>query len=556
MIQHLLIKNYALIQQLEMEPNTELNIITGETGAGKSIMLGAIGLLLGNRADTKSLFDTNSKCIVEGHFLIQNDTLKLFFEEEELDFEEVCIIRRELSPQGKSRAFINDIPVNLDQLKKLGEKLIDIHSQNQTIALGNDEFQLKLLDSFAANYKLLEEYQTHYDIFQKIEKALNTLEKNVFQNKKELEYNQHIFEELNKAQLKENELETIIDELKIVENAEEVAEKTSQITAILNDGEFAAISFLENATLLLGNLAKYSTQFEELKTRTQQVLIELKDIYEEVLDSKNSVEFEPQHLINLQIKVDTYQRLLIKFKATNVAELIQLKNETEAKINIVTNVDWERTKLQKNLTDAQLELTTWQNKLTQSRIKVIPEIEKHVQQLLVDLGMPNAQFKIEIQSKNIGKTGADIISFLFSANKGVHPQPLKNVASGGEFSRLMLALKYVMADKNAMPTIIFDEIDTGVSGEISIKVGKMIAEMAKKHQIMVITHLHHMAAQKGTHFYVYKDHDSEKTNSKIRSLNYKERVSEIAQMIGGAKPSIAIVDNAAQILKDYGNIAN
>ena len=548
MLNHLQIKNYALIESLEIRPNAELNIITGETGAGKSIMLGAIGLLLGNRADTKALFNPDDKCVIEGKFNIAGYDIKPIFEEEELDFEESCIIRREISPQGKSRAFVNDTPVNLETLRRITSSLMDIHSQHDTLLLGANEYQLQIIDLYAQNKSALIKYKADYQSFTKSLKLYNELIAEAKESKKEFDYNSFLLDELSKAKLKEGELEEMEQELNVLENAEEVKAKLHLVAEYLNHPEQSIITFLNSAVSNLNSISTYGKAFADLKERASSCLIELKDIATEVESEGEDVELDNEKIDYLQERIGLIYSLLQKHQVKDVKELLAIQTDLEEKVSKVLNIDDALDKAKSNTEKAEKEMLKSAEALSQSRLKVLPQIEKQVAELLKDLGMPNATLKVSNETTKPDSTGINNINFLFSANKGINPQPLKNVASGGEFSRLMLALKYILADKTALPTIVFDEIDTGVSGEVSIKVGKMMREMARGHQIIAITHLHQIAAQGNAHYYVYKDNSSSKTISRVKLLTTEERVMEIAQMIGGDKPSQAIIDNAREIL--------
>ncbi len=551
MLHHLLIKNYALIQHLELSPDASLNIITGETGAGKSIILGAIGLLLGNRMDTKALYNPNEKCLIEGHFDVSNFGIKAIFDQEELDYEAVCVIRREISPLGKSRAFVNDTPVNLETLKRIGENLIDVHSQTDTLALASNEYQLGIVDTYAQNSDELKAYSDDYQQFIIAKLNMEALERQAKLGKKDFDYNNFLFEEISKSKLVLGELTQIEQELELVENAEDVKVKLEMTAEYLYNADNSAIDYLEEAASNLSSISGFSENFLSLKNRLQSTIIELKDIFREVELALKSVDVDKSNIENLQSRINLYYNLFQKHQVKTDAELIAIRDDLFQKVNSILNLDDDLAFARKNLDLAKIEIAKSAKKLTETRLNIIGEFESKIGSLLADLGMPNAALKIEHKLIQESETGADQISFLFSANKGIAPQQLKMVASGGEFSRLMLAIKYILANKRMLPTIIFDEIDTGVSGEISIKVGKMMMEMAQKHQIIAITHLHQIAAQGKAHYYVYKDDSAEKTSSKIRPLTKEERIMEIAQMIGGANPTAGILDNAKAILEGY-----
>ncbi len=551
MLQHLLIKNYALIQHLELNPDQSLNIITGETGAGKSIILGAIGLLLGNRMDTKALYDPTEKCFIEGHFNIQKIGIEKIFELEELDYEPITIIRREISPNGKSRAFINDTPVNLDLLKQIGEKLIDIHSQNDTNALASNEYQLQIVDAYAKNQSVLLDYKDCFTEYLLAKNNLSVLQKKLAALKKDFDYNQFQYEEIKKVKIIAGELNTIEEELNILENAEDVKIKLQLIGEYLYNAENSAIDYLEETQANFNSISKFSANYLSLKNRLNSTIIELKDIHREAEIALKSVDYDQGNIQALQDRVNIYQTLLQKHGVKTDTELLEIESQLKHKVETALNIDDDILIAQKKVNEATETLKLKAKNLSANRQIVLPDIEYKITELLRDLGMPNASLKIEHNQEPPTENGTDLINILFSANKGIAPQQLKMVASGGEFSRLMLAIKYLLASKKLLPTIIFDEIDTGVSGEISIKVGKMIKEMAEKHQIIAITHLHQMAAQGNNHYFVYKDETAEKTASKIKKLDENERIMEIAQMIGGHNPSAGIIENAKDILNNY-----
>lgn len=551
MLSYLLIKNYALIEHLELHPDARLNIITGETGAGKSIMLGAIGLLLGNRADTKTLYNPDEKCVIEGHFDISGYIIKNIFEEEELDYDSTCIIRREISPQGKSRAFVNDTPVNLESLRRITTELMDVHSQHDSVLLGSNEYQLQIVDTFAQNDTLLDHYKEAYRAFKKAQEAYDALLSEAKEIKKEFDYNSFLLEELEKARLVATEQEELEQELNILENAEEVKNRLNLSLDYLQNPEQSLIAYVQGLLANLNAIASIAPQYEQWRERVQSILIELKDIAAEVESEEENVELDDEKISQIQERLNLIYNLQHKHQVQRIGELLDIQTLLRRKVSKVLNLDDTLAQLQIQLQEAQQSLNQAAQTLSDSRQAVLPAIEAQVTALLVELGMPNASLKLRAEVSKPTLTGIDTISFLFSANKGIAPQQLKQVASGGEFSRLMLAIKYILASKRSLPTIVFDEIDTGVSGEIAIKVGSMMRDMARSHQLIAITHLHQIAAQGDTHYYVYKDHSADKTVSRIKKLNTEERVLEIAQMIGGARPSKAIVDNAREILGQH-----
>lgn len=549
MLKNLLIKNYALIRELEMAPSAQLNIITGETGAGKSIMLGAIGLLLGNRADTKALFDQNEKCIIEGVFDIAAHDLKSLFEEEDVDYDPTsCIIRREISPNSKSRAFINDTPVTLDALKKCGSVLMDIHSQHETLLLGTQNFQLSIVDAYAGNKKQLSLYQEIYKGYKKATTYLQEIKGQEAEAKKQLDYDSFLLEELKALSPEDGEQERLEEELKLLENSEEIKSRLNQSLDCLFNAEQSVLAQLQLVEKNLQQLSTYSKSYDQLVERTSSCIIELKDIAGELEAEESKTEFDPGQAEIINERLGKIYSLQKKHQVDTVGELLQITSELNARVDKVLDLDEVIAETERQVEGLRKKLFAEADKLTASREKVIPAIKKELAGLLKEVGMPNASVEITMAKGDEGIYGLDLVSFLFSANKGVPPQELKNVASGGEFSRLMLCLKYMLAGKTSMPTVVFDEIDTGISGEIAIKVGKMMKQMSQKHQVISISHLPQIAAQGNAHYFVYKDNSTERAVSRMKKLSEEERVKEIAQMIGGAKPSETAIQSARELL--------
>ncbi len=549
MLSHLLIKNYALIDELELTPDRELNIITGETGAGKSIMLGAIGLLLGNRADTRVLYNPEQKCIIEGTFGVSGYLIEQLFDDEELDYSPTCLVRREISVSGKSRAFVNDTPVNLETLRRVTSQLMDIHSQHDSVLLGSNEYQLQIVDTYAQNDNLLRAYHTDYQTYRTKKALYDQLKSEATSMRKEFDYNNFLYEELVKAQLQPAEQESLEQELTILENAEEIKERLQLAYEYLGHTEQSVIDFLKGAVSNLAYISKLSDQYEQLQQRAQSSLIELRDLADEISAEQDRVEVDDTRAESFRERLNLIYQLQTKHQVKDVAGLIALRHELGQKISKVLNLDDALADAKAQTETARVQMQASAEVLSESRQAVLSSIESEIGGLLHDLGMPNASLKILDEKTKPTPTGVDTISFLFSANKGIKPQQLKTVASGGEFSRLMMAIKYILASKRSLPTIIFDEIDTGVSGEIAIKMGNMMRDMAHNHQIIAITHLHQIAGQGTAHYFVYKDHSADKTVSRIKKLTLEERINEIAQMIGGKNPSASALKNAREILK-------
>ena len=549
MLSHLLIKNYALIDELELAPDRELNIVTGETGAGKSIMLGAIGLLLGNRADTKVLYNPERKCVIEGTFGVSGFIIERIFEDEELDYSDTCIVRREISVSGKSRAFINDTPVNLETLRRVTSQMMDIHSQHDSVMLGSNEYQLEIVDTYAQDDDILRQYRSDYQLYRSKKTTYNQLQAEASAMRREFDYNNFLYQELAKAQLQPDEQTTLEQELTILENAEDIKARLQLAYDYLDNAEQSVIDFLKGTVSSLAYISKLSNQYEPLLQRVQSSLIELRDIADEISTEQDRVEVDDARVEIIRERLNLIYQLQTKHQVSSVAGLISMSDELNGKVSKVLNLDDELAEVKRLTEVARAQLQTSAETLSAVRRAVLQPIESEIGGLLHDLGMPNASLRVQVETGKPAPAGVDTISFLFSANKGVKPQQLKNVASGGEFSRLMMAIKYILASKRSLPTIIFDEIDTGVSGEIAIKMGNMMRDMAHSHQIIAITHLHQIAAQGTAHYFVYKDHSAAKTVSRIKKLTFDERVNEISQMIGGNTPSPSAVKNAREMLK-------
>lgn len=550
MLNHISIQNYALIDKLEVDFSKGLTIITGETGAGKSILLGALGLIAGNRADTQALQDKTKKCIVEASFNIKDYSLKDFFWANELDYELVTNIRREITPEGKSRAFINDTPVTLTQLKGLAERLVDIHSQHQTLSINGSEFQLSVVDAYANHADILSEYATKYKEFKTFEKALNELINKEAQAKKDLDYFQFQFNELEEANLKAGEQPIMEQELETLNNAEDIKMNLSKAAAGLNGGEQNLISSLNEIKSILNGIAKFKPEINELSTRLTSTYIELKDISNELESIEQDIVYDPKRIELLNTQLDAIYRLQQKHQVKTVEELITIKDELSGKLLDFSSLETEIEKTKKALELAQKTLTTLAKKIAGNRKKEIPKIEKEIAALLSSLSMPNAQLKVEhTETEILGPHGTDKVNFLFSANKGSDFKELNKVASGGELSRLMLSIKSLIAQLTALPTIVFDEIDTGVSGDVADKVGSIMNGMGKAMQVITITHLPQIASKGQAHLFVYKEDKNNKTYSNIKKLSADERVQEIAKMLSTGTPTAAAISNAKELLK-------
>ncbi len=548
MLSSLSIQNYALIESLQMNPAQGLNIITGETGAGKSIMLGAIGLLLGKRADTKALLHEGKKCIIEGVFNIEAYDLKSFFNEADLDYEHETSIRREISTAGKSRAFINDTPVTLDTLKKLGSFLMDVHSQNETLQLGAADFQLDVIDAYSESQSLVKAYQDLYVDFKAKERAYTQLLQEGDTLKKEADYNSFLLQELAELNLTAEEQLPLEEELKVLENAGEIKERLNEAIQNLNDSEFGSLERLQSVKTVLKQLSSYGAQFEKLDKQFEQAFIELKELARDLEDEEEQVSVDFERTETVKQRLSSIYTLQNKHQVNSIVGLIQIQKSLEEKNFAANNLDADKEKSKLLVEAAEQKTNKLASQLSAQRIKSFAPFKEAIKSLLSPLGIPDAVINIESTLKPLAQKGVDDLQILFSANKGIAPQSLKQAASGGEFSRLMFCVKYLLADKTALPTIVFDEIDTGISGEIALKMGVMMQKMAKNHQVIAISHLPQIAAKGDTHYFVYKDNSSDRAISSIKELTTEQSVKAIAQMIGGNKPSDSAFESARELM--------
>ena len=548
MLTSLKISNYALIDQLAMQPSGGLSMITGETGAGKSIMLGAVGLLLGNRADTKVLLHEDKKCVVEGIFDIRSYGLQEYFEELELDYEDTCIIRREISPNGKSRSFVNDTPVLLEPLKILGEKLMDVHSQHDTLLLGEGDFQLGLVDAYAQTSAEHTDFQQAYTEFKKAKKALLELTRQAEALKKEYDFNQFQLDELSNLALVSGEQEELESSQEILENAEDIKLKINEVLSLFHEEQFGLLQGMAQIQSSLQGLERLAQAFGTYRARFQEAWIELKDLAESLAGEDSHIEVDAEKLERTRERLSKIYQLQKKHGLQTVDELIALESQLADQVFQVQQIDDQLADAHQLCLSNEKVMLAAGEKLSQKRRACFPAFEKALEALLQDLGMENARVQFEGQLVEPNGTGIDRVELLFSANKGLPLQPLKKVASGGEFSRLLFAIKYLMADKMALPTLIFDEIDSGISGEVALQMVRMMQEIAKNHQVICITHLPQVAAKGEVHFFVYKDHSAEKTISKVKQLTAEERIHELAKMIAGANPSLAAQASAKELL--------
>lgn len=549
MISSLSIENFALIEKLNIDFSNGFSIITGETGAGKSILLGALGLVLGKRADLTSLKNKEEKCIVEAVFSVVNYNLESFFESNDLDYEDETIIRREILPSGKSRAFINDSPVNLQQLQDLSMFLIDVHSQHQTMELSEEEFQFMILDSIANNQTLLVEFQSILKNYRNSKATLATKKTNLAQIIKEKEYNEFLFTELFSANLKVGELEELEQQYQSLNNVEFIKENLAKLLAIANEEEVGILKNLKEFKAILHKNTGFTSEYQMLFERVDSIVIEFDDVVNELKSESELVLDDPEKLESINQKLQLIYTLQKKHNVVTVEELIEIQSELEAKVVSVGSLEQEIATLEISIKELEVVLDAIGSKITQSRSEAIPNLTEKLISILSQLGMPNVRFKIEIHpTEQYQNNGKDTIQFLFSANKGTDFGLLKKIASGGEMSRIMLAVKAVLSQYSKLPTIIFDEIDTGVSGEIANKMGQIMNEMSKSMQVFAITHLPQIAAKGSNHFKVFKTVLGENTVSELKLLTIEERITEIAEMLSGKDISESAMNHAKALL--------
>ena len=549
MLQHLRIQNFALIEETEVHLNKGLTVITGETGAGKSILLGALGLTLGNRADVSSLHNRVKKCIIEAQFNIKEYNLKSFFENHELDFEELTTIRREITPEGKSRAFVNDTPTTIGVLKELGDQLIDIHSQHETLLLKETNFQFELIDAFAQTSTLFADYKKQFVASQKLKKQLEELCAQEIQAKKELDYFQFQFTELDEANIKVGEQKQYEEESETLENAEFIKGNLVKSSLAISGGDENVISALALVKQQLQNVSKFGKHFNELFERINSVTIELKELSKDIDFCEEDVVYNNARLEEVNAQLDKLNRLLKKHGVNTEEDLLIIKDDIENKLQQFSSLELSIEKTQKEIAILEKQCNSLAKELSDKRKKSTVGIEQNIKTMLTSLSMANAQFKIELkQLDNLTVNGLDAISFLFTANKGAEFKELHKTASGGELSRLMLCLKALLAERTALPTIIFDEIDTGVSGDVADKIGNILLAMGKTMQVITITHLPQMASKGSNHLFVYKSDTKDKTTSSIKALTKDERVAEIAKMLSTGIPTETALKNAKELL--------
>lgn len=554
MLIKLKVQNYALIEELNLEPGDGLTIITGETGAGKSILLGALSLILGSRADTSVLLDKGEKCIVEGTFKIDEYNLNDFFESNELDYEAVTIIRREMNPAGKSRAFINDTPVTINILKDIGEKLIDIHSQHQTLMLNDNSFQLSVIDSFADTYNLKIKYRQAYSSYKKLSREYNIIKEKAERNRADLDYYQFQLNEIDESKLKKGEQEELETEQELLSHAEEIKLALNNSSDLFSAEGISLLSKLREVKQNISKIKSFLPDGDNLYNRTDSALIELADLSSEIDKLAYSVDVDPNRLNEINERLDNIYSLIQKHRVADLNELIDKRSEIDSLINSIVSED-ERIKELESLIETGVEsMKVLAEEISELRHRVIPDIEHRISELLKQLGMPDARFKISVsKSHDFTPTGIDQAVLLFSANKQIAPENIAKIASGGELSRVMLSLKSLLTRNNNLPTIIFDEIDSGVSGEVADKVGQILTTMGQYMQVVNITHLPQVASRGTKHYHVYKDNSKDSTFTRVKLLSPKEREMEVARLLSGSEITETSLQNARELLDSATN---
>jgi DNA repair protein RecN (Recombination protein N) len=550
MLVNLSIRNYAIIKELNVEFASGFCVVTGETGAGKSIIMGALSLILGQRVDTSVLKNKEDKCVVEGRFLLSGQSdLELFFEENDLDFEETIILRREITSLGKSRAFINDTPVQLPLMREIGLKLIDIHSQHSNLELGKRQFQLNVIDWYGGNNELLDNFLILFKELKKIENSFHELSSKSQQANADLDYFEFQFNQLTEARLTDGEQDLLEQEQEMLIHAEEIKSGLNQVHQLLDRDDQSAIVNLKEAVSVMRRMASYLPNAEKLFERLESQLIEMRDIADECELLAEKTEHNPSKLEEITNRLDSIYSLQQKHRVGSIAELIEIRDEFDFKLQTAASYDDELEKLKENLKIVNLKVAEAAEKLHLKRKSLVPQIEKEVTFYLQQLGMPNGQFTIEMKRKDdFSVSGYDEVYFLFTANKGGQLEEINKVASGGELSRLMLAIKTVVARSKALPAIIFDEIDSGISGEIAIKMGEILKSMSQYMQVINITHLPQIASKGDNHYHVFKNETSDGAETGMRQLTPDERIIEISKMLSGEIPSLAAVANAKSLL--------
>ena len=549
MLTRLSIHNYAIIDELEIDFSGKFNVITGETGAGKSIILGALGLILGQRADIAALAKKERKCVIEGVFSMEGKkTVVQFLKNNELDAEDELVVRREIGSNGKSRAFINDTPVNLSQLQELSSLLVDLHQQFDTLEIGETDFQREVLDALAGNFTAVDEYQVIFRRWQQLKKETELLKNQQQQFNREADYNRFQFEELTEAAFKENELESIDEELKMLSNAEGIKTILSKTYFDLQESENPVVQQLKILLNQLNPYASFHPDLAELMQRLQSTHAELQDIADDVQRISNHINYDPEKIEQLNERLSAGYKLQKKHGVNSTSELLAIQQQLEEKLQAVLNIEEEINLKEKEILQTRHILAQAAARISDNRKKQIKPLEDKVNRLLAQVGMPNAKLKADMKAVDLNHTGSDAIEFLFDANKSGQFHPVRKVASGGELSRLMLCIKSLVAQSIDLPTMIFDEIDTGISGEAARQVGIIMKGLAIKRQLICITHQPQIAGKADAHFFVYKDIVKDMLKTNIRLLTTEERITAIAQMLSGEKPTAAAMENAREMV--------
>ena len=549
MIERLHIRNYAIIEELTIDFSKGLTIITGETGAGKSILLGALGLVMGRRADIKSLYNLDSKCTIEGFFNVEAYDLRSFFDEHDLDFDPQVVIRREITPSGKSRAFVNDTPVTLNVLQDLSSTLIDLHQQFDNLDIHKVSFQLRLLDALAENRPLLAQYQSLFSAYQQDQKQLKTLIARQQQSAKELEFLQFQLEEFNTAELVDGEQEELEEELSRLTNAEDIKRTLAASFQQLSESEVSVIGQMEELTQAIKSVSSYDRRIEGLYGRFSGLVEELRDVAQEFESIADETEHDPERTQEVQERLDMVYRLQNKHQVASVRELLEIQTDLQQQLDEIGDLSQEIERLQQSTQEQRQQLEAMAEELSTRRHSVVGGFENKVEQMLAQLSMQHAKLKVDIsRTEDLEPTGFDEVNFLFAANKGGRLQLIKDVASGGELSRLTLVVKSLVAGAIPLPTLIFDEIDTGISGDVALKMGSILRQLSNEHQVVSITHSPQIASKANAHYFVYKKDKEDRTVTEVRPLEMEGRVYAIATMLSQDPPSESAINTAKELL--------
>lgn len=553
MIHKLIIRNFAIIDFLEIEFSKKLTIVTGETGAGKSILLGALGLIMGNRADNVSLYNPEMKCTVEGHFYVADYDLKEFFDANELDYDDELVVRREITPQGKSRAFINDTPVNLKVLSQLSGSIIDLHLQFDTLDIHEISFQLRMLDALANNKGALKQYQSLFKQYQQNIKQLNELELKNSKAAKEVEFIQFQLKEFNKAELKENEQTALEQELLVLNNAEVIKKSATQVAHILTESDGAIVDQLKEVNRNISSVQKFDKKMGVLSERVENIIEELRDISSEIESIADKTEFDAEKANEIQERLNLIYKLLKKHQVLDVNDLLNLQSDLENQLKQYKALDTEIAEMSSKIVYQEKELRNLAADLSENRKKVVAGFENKIHERLSLLAMEHAKLKVSIETgNNLTATGIDQVEFLFAPNKGSKYLPIKEVASGGELSRLTLVTKSLVASAIPLPTLIFDEIDTGISGDVALRMGNVLQDLSAHHQVVSITHSPQIASKANSHYFVYKKELEDRTVTNVKLLDKQERIIAIAEMLSSKPPTPSAIKNAKELLSSVG----